>query len=302
MPRICYVPKDFTDAHMAIIRQADRFCRDYAAQGLDLTLRQLYYRFVAADLIANDQKQYKRLGEIVNAARLAGELDWYHVTDRTRGLRGLGHWDSPDEIISSSASGYMTDRWALQPYRVEVWVEKDALSGVIGRTAMRYDVDYFSCRGYTSQSELWRAAQRMIRHQDDGKKCVVIHLGDHDPSGIDMTRDIEERFELFGANVEVRRIALNMDQVRRYNPPPNPAKTTDSRAGGYIRTHGTSSWELDALDPTQLDTLISAEIEQFRDEALWESATADMERDKTLLRAVSNRWDEIVELVEGGAV
>ncbi|NRQ38550.1 hypothetical protein HII36_43015 [Nonomuraea sp. NN258] len=301
MPRICYVPKTFTPAHQAIIAQADRFCRDYAMQGLDLTLRQLYYRFVAADLIPNTQQSYKRLGSIINDARLAGELDWYHVIDRTRGLRGLGHWDSPDEIISSSAAGYMTDRWALQPYRVEVWVEKDALSGVIGRTAQRYDVDYFSCRGYTSQSELWRAARRMIDHQEDGKKCVVIHLGDHDPSGVDMTRDIEERFGLFGATVDVRRIALNMDQVRRYNPPPNPAKLTDSRATGYIREHGRSSWELDALDPTTLDALISAEIEQFRDEGLWESATAAMERDKTLLRAVSDRWAEVVDLVEGGA-
>ncbi|MEV0619538.1 hypothetical protein AB0I81_39910 [Nonomuraea sp. NPDC050404] len=301
MPRITYVPKNFTDAHMRIIQQADRFCRDYAAQGLDLTLRQLYYRFVAADLIENTQKSYKRLGSIINDARLAGQLDWDHITDRTRNLRGLPTWDNPEDIITNSAYGYRTDRWETQPYRVEVWVEKDALSGVVGRAAGRYQVDHFSCRGYTSQSELWTAARRMRRYQDQGKHCIVIHLGDHDPSGIDMTRDIEERFALFGADVEVHRIALNMDQVIRYSPPPNPAKTTDSRYGAYIEAHGTSSWELDALDPTTLDALISAEIEQFRDEGLWESATADMERDKTLLRAVSNRWAEVVEMVEDGS-
>lgn len=301
MPRIAYVPKDFSPAHREIIRIAERICAEYARQGFDLTLRQLYYQFVARDLLANRQTEYKRLGSIVNDARLAGELDWDYIVDRTRNLRGLSHWDDPQSIIRSVSYGYRTERWADQPHRVEVWIEKDALVGVITGACQRNDVDYFSCRGYTSQSELWGAAQRMLRYEQAGQKPVVIHLGDHDPSGVDMTRDIGDRLALFGATVDVRRIALNMDQIEEHQPPPNPAKLTDSRAGGYIREHGRSSWELDALEPTLLDRLIEDEIWAWRDADLWEAATSAMERERERLTAVSDRWREVEQFIaEGG--
>ncbi|MGH3584829.1 MAG: hypothetical protein ACRDQ0_00760 [Pseudonocardia sp.] len=300
MPRIAYVEKNFSPARLDIIATAERICREYAEQGFDLTLRQLYYQFVARDLLANRQTEYKRLGDIINEARCAGLLDWRYIVDRTRNLRALSHWDNPESVIQSAAYGYRTERWADQPTRVEVWIEKDALIGVIQRVCQRNDVAYFSCRGYTSQSELWGAAQRHIRYADAGQKSVVIHLGDHDPSGIDMTRDIADRLALFGADVEVRRIALNMDQVEEHNPPPNPAKLTDSRASGYIRRHGRSSWELDALDPTTLDELIEGEIWAYRDVDLWEAATTAMERERALLEQVSARWSEVAALVSGG--
>ncbi|MET9729626.1 hypothetical protein ABZZ79_02865 [Streptomyces sp. NPDC006458] len=297
--RRTYVPKTFTPTHQRLIDMAEQICREYASQGFDLTLRQLYYQFVARDVIANKQTEYKRLGGIINDARLAGELDWDYIVDRTRNLRGLSHWETPHEVIRSAASGYRTERWADQPHRIEVWIEKDALVGVIANVCQRYDVDFFSCRGYTSQSELWGAAQRMRRYQSAGQKPVIIHLGDHDPSGVDMTRDIEERMRLFEADVTVRRIALNMDQVREHNPPPNPAKLTDSRASGYIREHGYSSWELDALNPTMLDELIEAEIWALRDVDLWDAATTAMDQERSLLRAVATRWSEVAAFVGG---
>ncbi|WUI00238.1 hypothetical protein OHR68_43350 [Spirillospora sp. NBC_00431] len=303
MPRITYVPKTFSSAHQDIVQRADQICRDYQRQGFDLTLRQLYYQFVARGLLANKQTEYKRLGGIVNDARLAGLLDWNYIVDRTRNLRGLSHWDSPDEIVQSTAYSYRTERWANQPNRVEVWIEKDALVGVITGVCQRWDVDYFSCRGYTSQSELWRAARRMRRYAEAGQRPIVIHLGDHDPSGIDMTRDIEERLNLFEADVKVIRIALTMDQVEQYNPPPNPAKLTDSRSSGYIREYGRSSWELDALDPTTLDALIDAEIGRWRDDTQWTEDTTRMEDERAVLTAVSRRWDEVRQFIEttGGA-
>ncbi|MFF4548650.1 hypothetical protein ACFY1J_31195 [Streptomyces sp. NPDC001406] len=297
MPRIAYVEKNFSPSSMAIISRANAICAEYAGQGFDLTLRQLYYQFVARGYLANKQTEYKRLGSIVNDARLAGLLDWNYIVERTRNLRGLSHWDDPESIIRSVAYGYRTDRWADQPHRVEVWIEKDALVGVITGACNRNDVDYFSCRGYTSQSELWGAARRLARYEADGQKPVVIHLGDHDPSGIDMTRDIAERFALFGADVTVRRIALNMPQVEEHQPPPNPAKLTDSRASGYIRRFGRSSWELDALDPTTLDRLIEDEIWAWRDADLWAAATAEMERERAQLEAVSRRWPDVARLV-----
>lgn len=299
MPKICYVPKEFTAAHRDIIEQANAICADYARQGFDLTLRQLYYQFVARALIPNTQQSYKRLGSIINEARLAGLIDWNYIVDRTRNLRGLGHWGSPDEIIRNAAGGYRTERWANQPNRVEVWIEKDALVGVITGICQQYDVDYFSCRGYTSQSEVWGAARRLRRYEDVGQKTVIIHLGDHDPSGVDMSRDIADRLALFGSTAEVIRIALTMDQVAQYNPPPNPAKLTDSRANGYISLYGDDSWELDALDPATLAQLISDHISEWRDEAQWEHDTTAMEAERELLTAVSRRWDEVAEFVAG---
>ena len=123
----------------------------------------------------------------------------------------------------------------------------------------------------------------------------MIHLGDHDPSGIDMTRDIGDRLALFDAETTVRRIALNMNQVEAYSPPPNPAKLTDARANGYITRYGNQSWELDALDPTTLDALITSTIDEFRDPEQWETDTAAMEADRELLNEAANRWHEIAD-------
>jgi hypothetical protein len=293
VPQIAYIDKTFTSKSLAIIEKANEICADYRRQGYDLTLRQLYYQFVSRDLIANKDTEYKRLGNIINDARLAGLLDWYYIVDRTRNLRGLGHWDHPGDILNGAASGYMTDRWANQPYYVEVWIEKDALVGVIAGACDDLDVPYFSCRGYTSQSELWGAGRRLIRHTNTGQKAVIIHLGDHDPSGIDMTRDITDRLALFGAVAEVDRIALNMDQVRVYNPPPNPAKLTDARAEGYIAKHGGSSWELDALNPATLDALVRSHITDLRDDSRWESDTVAMEAERDQLKTIAHRFSEV---------
>lgn len=293
MPKIEYVPKRFGEASMDIIRTAETICDDYASQGLDLTLRQLYYQFVTRALIPNNDRQYKRLGEIISDARLAGLIDWYHIMDRTRTLRGNNYVDSPAQVINSVQYGYLTERWADQDTRVEVWIEKDALIGILDNPCDDMDVRYFSCRGYTSASAMWRAAQRLSAYEADGQRTVVLHLGDHDPSGIDMSRDIQDRLSLFGARTEVRRIALTMQQIDRYNPPPNPAKLTDARAQSYISTYGYESWELDALDPRTIDDLVRNTVLEYRDEDRWDAATSQMEEEQSQLREVSERWPEI---------
>lgn len=295
MPKIEYVPRAFSGGSLAIIEQANAICEDYTEQGYDLTLRQLFYQFVSRDLIPNRQSEYKRLGSIINDGRLAGLIDWNHLVDRTRSLRSLNHWDDPSDIIDASVDQYHTDLWAGQRYRVEVWVEKDALTGVIGRSADRLDCPWFSCRGYTSQSELWGAARRHLRYETDGQRVIVIHLGDHDPSGVDMSRDIADRLALFEASTTVERIALNMSQVRQYNPPPNPAKMTDSRAAGYIEQHGTESWELDALNPEILDSLISDAVLRYRDEDIWAADLATMQNQRQSLQHVARHWGQVQE-------
>ena len=298
MPQIAYIDKTFTSKSLEVIDRANQICADYRRQGYDLTLRQLYYQFVSKDWIANKDTEYKRLGNIISDARLAGLLDWDYIVDRTRNLRALPHWSRPSSVLEGAAYGYRTNRWAHQPNMVEVWIEKDALVGVIAGACNALDVPFFSCRGYTSQSELWGAARRIIGYTDNGQEVTILHLGDHDPSGIDMTRDITDRLALFGAKATVERIALNMDQIRRYDPPPNPAKLTDARAEGYIRTHGESSWELDALDPSTLDALVRSHILDLRDDAGWDERTEAMEAERDQVKAIARRFNDVMAYLD----
>lgn len=298
MPRIRYVRKRFKDDSKIIIGLAIQIIDEYRAKGFTLTLRQLYYQFVARDYIENSQRAYKRLGDTISNARLAGLIDWDAIEDRTRWLRQNPSWESPEEIVQSCAEQFNLDMWQNQGFRPEVWIEKDALIGAIERVCKRLEVPHFSCRGYTSQSELWRAGRRMKRHRENGQEPMVIHLGDHDPSGIDMTRDVLDRVELFSeGSVRVTRIALNMEQVETYNPPPNPAKLTDSRAKDYIAKHGTSSWELDALSPDTLSMLITDAVEEVRDDDAWETMLRRRDEARRNLQAVADRWEDVESFV-----
>jgi hypothetical protein len=139
------------------------------------------------------------------------------------------------------------------------------------------------------------AAERFIRKN---KKCIIFHLGDHDPSGIDMSRDISDRLKMFNASVKVERIALNMKQIKKYNPPPSPAKTTDSRYQNYIDEYGFDSWELDALSPDIIENLITTNIEKYVDFDIVNGEQKREDEGKELLEMIVERlnngeFDEI---------
>jgi hypothetical protein len=326
MPRRTYkawAPRAESQATLDLVRT---ICAEYAANGYDMTLRQVYYQMVARGYIQNNQASYDRLGSIINRARLAGLLDWNYIVDRTRNLNGAEHFARPADAVLKAARNYNEDLWASQPLRIEVWVEKEALAGVIERVAQQHDVDSFACRGYVSQSELWSASQRIRSYIAHGQRVLILHLGDHDPSGIDMTRDMDERLHLFierdwhrdnvdtlGSStslgsirasmvdsvrgeepLEIRRIALNMDQVEQYSPPPNFAKQTDSRFEDYQALYGDESWELDALEPQVIHDLIEREILVERDDIRWERAVAHEEDSRGAMVRVAERWDELV--------
>lgn len=296
MPKICYIEKKFRSESLSLIDQINEVIEEYEAQGYSLTLRQCYYQLVARGIIPNNERSYKNTGNLINDARLSGLIDWYAIEDRTRNLQKLAHWDNPQSIIESASYQYRKDIWENQSYYVEVWVEKEALSNVVGRVADELDVPYFCCRGYVSQSEMWSASQRLQRKQREGKYCVIIHLGDHDPSGIDMSRDIEDRLLLFGVDYDMflfRRIALNMEQIDLYNPPPNPAKLTDSRCGNYISKYGDESWELDALEPKVIHDLITTNVTEFWDYDLVKQVRNQAAKEKEVMESVANDWDRI---------
>ena len=289
--KTCYVERRFSKRSEKLIQIANEIIEEYQGQGYELTLRQLYYQFVSRDIIPNSQKEYKNLGSVVNDARLAGLVDWDAIVDRTRNLQGNVHWESPAEMLEYRTKSYQIDKWEGQKYRPEVWIEKDALLGVIEGVCRGQDVSYFSCRGYTSQSEMHSAAKRMERYSEDGQIPVVVHLGDHDPSGKDMSRDIQDRLDLFTEPgiIKVVRVALNMSQIKEYKPPPNPAKITDSRSGPYIAEFGKSSWELDALDPKVLSDLVEKTVGGYRDLDLWRKKTLIEKAHKAMLEKAAKK-------------
>lgn len=299
MPKIRYVVHKFGSSATEVINQANSIIGEYRSKGFRLTLRQTFYQFVARGLIPNTLRSYKRLGGIINDARLAGLIDWSAIEDRTRETVIPPAWSSPADIIEAAARSYQEDLWADQDNRVEVHVEKEALAGVVESVCRKLNIPFLSCRGYTSQSEMWQSAMRLV-DLERKQHTVVLHLGDHDPSGIDMTRDIEQRLQMFGSSMELIRIALNMDQIEEYSPPPNPAKVTDSRFDAYQQKFGMESWELDALEPSVLVDLIEMHAKKYRDEDRWNAAVDGQERRRRLLQLASDRWDDVVSYLNDG--
>lgn len=267
----CFVEKKFRKESLDLICKINSIIEEYQFQGYELTLRQVYYQLVARAYIPNNERSYKNVGNLISEARLAGLIDWEAIVDRTRHVRRNTHWNSPSEILSSAAYQYQIDKRTTQPIYIEVWVEKDALISIVEGVCSKLDVSCFSCRGYVSSSEMYEASRRIIDQVEKQGKvgAYIIHLGDHDPSGIDMTRDIQERMDLFGAEVRVDRIALTWEQIELYNPPTNPTKLTDSRATGYIEKYGYDCWELDALEPSVIEQLIIDKVNELTDQDLY---------------------------------
>lgn len=306
MPLIVYTPLPFRKSTLETISNANRVIETFRAQGFTLTVRQIYYQFIGHNLFPDDRRwswtgsrwvrnpkgtknadpNYKHLQVAISKGRLAGLVDWEAIEDRTRRLVQNAHWTSGYHIINDDVNQYAINKWLDQDYAPEVWVEKEALIGVVESACAELDVPYFACRGYVSQSAQWRAGIRLSDNPD--RESIVFHLGDHDPSGIHMTEDNEERLRLFGdPDIRVKRLALNWDQIEQYDPPPDPAKQTDSRFKRYVEDYGTDlSWELDALDPSVIVNLIRDAVLAIRDETRWKAAVKREERVKRALRKV----------------
>jgi hypothetical protein len=261
----------------------------YRQEGYRLTLRQLYYQLVTKDIIPNKQSEYAKLSALLVKGRMAGYVDWDAIEDRLR-VANLPYWvrDIPD-AINDTIRQYRLDRQTQQPVYIEVWCEKDALSSVLKRITHRYHVHLMVNRGYSSCSAMYDAYQRIARN-GMGRKVVILYLGDHDPSGLDMVRDIKERLSEFGIDPEIRHVGITREQIKMYNPPPNPAKITDPRAKWYIEEHGNTSWEVDALDPKVLHALLIEHIEEMIDIDLFNEQIKKEEHDKEKLQEFADEF------------
>jgi hypothetical protein len=295
---------------MLMINRCNKVIEAYQAQGLRLTLRQLYYQFVSHNLFPESHKwlrnangkwvknpagtinaepNYSWLSAIVSNGRLAGYVDWDAIEDRTRKPVYPGEFRDLRQLVESAISCYRLPRWKGQKFYAELWVEKDALAGVLEPLARQFHVTMMVNRGYSSQSAMFESAKRfMVSHEN--QEPILFYLGDHDPSGEDMVRDIEDRLLMFGvSDIRVEKLALTMDQIVKYNPPPNPAKMKDPRAKGYVDIHGDSSWEVDALPPEVLAEIIHEAFSATIDQDKMDVIIKQEEKDKKKMRRIYER-------------
>lgn len=275
-----FVDHKFSEASIKLIGTVNNILREYGVQGYRLSLRQLYYQLVARAIIENSVKSYKRVGNLISDARLAGLVDWNMIEDRGRETNFLNHWDNPADIVRDASRWFRTYKWEGQRNYCEVMVEKDALSGILLPVCQELDIRFTANKGYSSSSAMYEAGKRLAKIYDsDGIEDVhIFYFGDHDPSGIDMTRDIADRFSMFSrglvGHVNVHRLALNWEQVEEWQPPENPAKESDSRYQAYSDKFGESSWELDAVEPRTLADLVRENVEALIDQDVWDEVVA----------------------------
>jgi hypothetical protein len=264
----------------------NRIIEEYRLAGYILTLRQLYYQLVSRDIIPNQQNEYSKLSTLLVKGRMAGEVDWSAIEDRIR-TPFLPYWVTGiEDALEDTIDQYRLDRQENQKVYIELWVEKDALSGVLKSMTSYYHINLMVNRGYSSCSAMYDAQRRFIYQAMKGKIIHILYLGDHDPSGLDMIRDVKDRLSEFGVTPVVNHVALTMNQIEIYNPPPNPAKISDPRAGWYINEFGGTSWEVDALNPETLNNLIKENIEGLIDIDKFKSIIAQEEQDKNKLRNI----------------
>lgn len=319
--------KVWTASKRELKEQIIDICEEYLDGGYTLTLRQLYYQLISKDAIPNHDKVYKKLSSIKDEIIYSGGVDWSVFEDRGR-VPFLPYYEEDvKSALEYTAKHYRIDRQKNQNTIVEVWTEKDAISSILKKITRHYGVRISVNKGYTSTTAIKGAYDRFIEAINEGKKVKILYFGDHDPSGLDMIRDINDRLlnmfctgeqfdtSLFDKMVfdsdteeegelfdewtkihnkeyprevdlskmtieelkkynylpffkmffEVVPVGLTMEQIKRYNPPHNPAKITDPRAKEYIKKFGEVSWEVDALTPQVMEGIVKSGIEQFID-------------------------------------
>ena len=295
-----YVNKRLSAACLNMINSANAIISEYQLQGYLITLRQLFYQFVSRNLLENSKSAYQKVCKFTRDGRMTGLIDWDAFVDNTRHLETRARWNSPRSILDACASQYHVDLWKGQASRVEVWIEKDALVNVIKDTCNRWDCPYLACRGYTSLSEIREAALRIMHAKEQGYRYTILYAGDHDPSGSDMSRDIQDRLSEFGASFNFQRIALNMDQVKQFALPPNRIKESDSRSQNYERNYGTTDcWELDALPPNELNRVIETGIKQhISDDELFNARINKAKRGRKTLREIAVQFKTVAKMVQ----
>lgn len=289
--------KQWTCYQSDLLKEIIRIATEYQEINIKLTNRQMYYQLVAIDFIPNAIEVYKRVSKFITDARYGGYLDWKIFEDRGRQTNPPSEWKNISALIDTSLKAYRLPRWEGQDFYIEVLCEKQALESVLKPVTKKWHVQFGYNKGYTSAASMYDLYQRVLAGIFNDKEVVILYFGDHDPSGIDMIRDIEARITEFLINGEldlesalvydrfsVEALALTMNQVIELNPPPNPAKISDPRAKEYIKAHGNVSWELDAIDPMLLQKIAENGILKYLDQSKYDSFVKQEEEEAKALK------------------
>lgn len=295
-----YMDVGFSPKNELLLGKIQKILAQYKRLGYKLTLRQLYYQMVANDIVPNKVSEYQKLSTLLKNARLGGYVDWVVIEDRGRVPKMKSQFDNLKDLMDAACHSFRLPRWDLQEFYVELWSEKDALTSILLPITEKYHSRLVVNKGYSSTSAMYKSAMRFIDAKRRGKTCILLYLGDFDPSGIDMDRDIEDRLEMFRCyDVEFIRIGLTEDQIEELSPPPNPAKVTDPRANDYIEKYGDISWEVDAIPPDILDKLVEKAILEYVDEDQYEYVIKQEERLKAWLLEQIEDDPKFTEFVGG---
>lgn len=251
------------------------------------TVRQVYYRLVSAGVIEKTEQEYKRTVRLLTAMRHDEEVPMEWIADYTRWMRKPRTFESGEDALRSTAQLYRRALWSSQPVYVEVWLEKDALSGVVVEETDPYDVPLMVTRGYPSVSFLHAAAEVIRGYARRGKPAVLYYLGDHDPSGVDIPRFVEERIREYApeAEIDFQRLAVTPAQIEAWDLPTRPTKRTDTRA----RNFDGGSVEVDAIPPAQLRQLVRESIESNIDQRALDVVRVAEASEREALLALARR-------------
>lgn len=246
-----------------------------------MTVRQCYYQLVSRQVIENNRTAYQGVSNALVDARLEGVIPWEWIEDRLRRPRSVSMWDDLAEFAGDVMDAYKRDVWSSQRRYLEVWLEKDALSGIFEDVLADYGVTLNVGRGYDGWSSIHNAAQRF----GSGHNVSILYFGDFDPSGEDMARSLKDRLGKLGSTPDIRKVALSLDDVERYQLPPNFTKTTDSRRAAFVERFGDVSVELDALPAPVLRARLVEEVEKHMDMAQLKQVQALETEERTKLKA-----------------
>jgi hypothetical protein len=226
---------------------------EIVAEGTPMTVRQVYYQAVTRGLIDKTEQQYKAICRILVLMRRDGSIDYDDIADNTRWMRKPTTFGSIEDALTETARLYRRQVWADLDCRVEVWLEKEALAGVLVEVTAKWDVPLMVTRGYPSLSYIHAAGEAI---QSSGLETFIYYFGDRDPSGVDIARHVNENLSEFAGDVPVNfvLVAVTQDQIADMDLPTRPTKKSDSRAKGWEGR----SVEVDAIHPDDLRALAEA--------------------------------------------
>lgn len=232
--------------------------QEFELQAPPMTVRQCFYLCSVNGHVSKDEAGYRRVQYALLAMRRAGVIPYHYIADNTRWVRKSACYGSLHDALLEMHEFYRRDLWASQRVHVEIWLEKDALAGVVMPVTDEYNVPLYVTRGYSSETFLFDAAQAM---QAERKPTFIYHFGDYDPSGRDAARHIADRLQAFGATFTFIEAAVTAEQVHSLRLPTRPTKRQDTRA----RAWQGGSVELDAIPPAELRRMVRTCIEQHID-------------------------------------